>query len=400
MSAVAFVPVRGGSKGIPDKNIRPFCGRPLVAWILHALEAAQRVQRVVVSTDCERIASVVRALRLGKVEVFHRSAATATDTASTESAMLEFLAADSIADETPFVLVQATSPFTRAADIDTALARFDAEPCDSMLSVARVRRFFWSDDGMPLNYEPRHRPRRQDFAGSLIENGAFYINRAGTVRRYRNRLHGDVLPHEMAEHSVLELDEPDDWLIGEALMRRHGGVTQLPPPKLALVLTDVDGVLTDGGMYYGNSGEESKRFNTLDGMAFELARNAGLRTGIVTGESTDLVARRAAKIGADFVYQGIRDKLPVVERLCAELGIGLQQVAYVGDDLGDLEVLRAVGLAACPSTAVAAVRDVVHYVCERAGGQGCLREVVDRFVMPTALAEAASHNDQLRAVAR
>jgi YrbI family 3-deoxy-D-manno-octulosonate 8-phosphate phosphatase len=141
-------------------------------------------------------------------------------------------------------------------------------------------------------------------------------------------------------------------------------------------------------MYYGECGDELKRFNTLDGKAFELLRERGLRTGIVTAERTRLVADRAAKVGADHLFQGVADKLAVVEQLCAREGLALGEVAYVGDDLGDLELLRAVGFSACPSTAVDAVKAVVHRVCARGGGEGCVREVADEILRLAASASS------------
>ncbi len=146
---------------------------------------------------------------------------------------------------------------------------------------------------------------------------------------------------------------------------------------IRMLLTDVDGVLTDAGMYYGESGEELKKFNTRDGMAFKMLRERGLKIGIITGEDTEIVARRARKLGVDHLYQGILDKLPVVNGICAQEGIELSQVAYVGDDIGDLTALSAVGFAACPSTAEPAVKRVAHYLCERGGGEGCVREVAE-----------------------
>ncbi|MEM7201143.1 MAG: N-acylneuraminate cytidylyltransferase [Planctomycetota bacterium] len=395
MTTVAFVPARGGSRGIPGKNLRPFCGRPLLHWCLDALQGASSIDRVVVATDCDAIAAAAEAAasEAGKLEVFRRSDATATDTASTESAILEFLTADGLADDAVFVLAQATSPFTRAADVDGALRRFAQGRVDALVSCARARRFYWSDAGKPINYDPMRRPRRQDFAGTLVENGALYVSRAGAIRRAENRISGTIAPFEMPPHTALELDDETDWRVGEALMQRQG-VCPPAAQRIRMFLTDVDGVLTDGGMYYGNHGEELKKFNTLDGKAFERLRERGVRTGFVTGEDTTIVADRAYKVGADELHQGVRDKLPLVRARCDKLGIALSEVAYVGDDLGDLELLRAVGFAACPATAVPEVRAAVHYVCERGGGEGCVREVVDRHVLPRndAFPDSAGHD--------
>ncbi len=153
--------------------------------------------------------------------------------------------------------------------------------------------------------------------------------------------------------------------------------------KIKLFLTDVDGVLTDGGMYYAENGDELKRFNTRDGMAFELLRRAGIKTGIITSENTTLVARRAAKVKADYLYQGQRDggKLTAAEEICAKEGITLQEVAYIGDDLNCIPLLEKVGRAACPTDAVDAVKAISSiFVLFKKGGEGCVREFVEQIV--------------------
>jgi len=149
---------------------------------------------------------------------------------------------------------------------------------------------------------------------------------------------------------------------------------------IKLFLTDVDGVLTDGSMYYTESGDELKRFHTHDGMAFELLRKVGIKTGIITSENTQIVARRAAKIKADYLYQGKRDggKLAAAQQICTEMGIRLTEVAYVGDDVNCLELLQAVGLAACPANAVAAIKKIPNVILlEKKGGDGAVREFVE-----------------------
>lgn len=153
--------------------------------------------------------------------------------------------------------------------------------------------------------------------------------------------------------------------------------------EIKLFLTDVDGVLTDGSMYYTESGDEIKRFHTHDGMAFELLRNAGIKTGIITSENTQIVARRAAKIKADYLFQGKRDggKLAVAQQICAEMGISLAEVAYIGDDVNCLELLQAVGVAACPANAVSTIKNIPDIILlEKKGGDGVAREFVEMIL--------------------
>ena len=147
--------------------------------------------------------------------------------------------------------------------------------------------------------------------------------------------------------------------------------------RLRLFATDVDGVLTDAGMYYSESGEELKKFNTRDGMGIKLLQAAGLVTALITMEETKLVTRRAEKLAIPEVHQGARDKLAVMREMVARHGLTLQQVAYIGDDVNDLEVLNAVGFSAAPADALPAVRDAVDYVCRQKGGEGAVREVAD-----------------------
>ncbi|MFN8349525.1 MAG: HAD-IIIA family hydrolase [Spirosomataceae bacterium] len=154
---------------------------------------------------------------------------------------------------------------------------------------------------------------------------------------------------------------------------------------IKLFLTDVDGVLTDGSMYYTESGDEIKRFHTHDGMAFELLRNAGIKTGIITSENTQIVARRAAKIKADYLFQGKRNggKLAVAQQICAEMGISLAETAYVGDDINCLDLLKAVGIAACPANAVSVVKNLPGIIqLEKRGGDGAVREFADLLLNP------------------
>lgn len=149
---------------------------------------------------------------------------------------------------------------------------------------------------------------------------------------------------------------------------------------IRLFATDVDGVLTDAGMYYAESGDEWKKFNTRDGMGIKLLQKAGVVTAIVTQERTKIVARRAEKLTIPEVHQGIMDKLAVVREMAGRYGLTLEQVAYIGDDINDLETLKAVGFSAVPADGMPQVASVVHHVCRKKGGEGAVREVIDMIL--------------------
>ena len=217
----AFIPVRGGSKSIPLKNIKEMAGRPLVHWAIKAADECTRIGRVVVSTDSPAIERAVSDYRSSKVEIHHRSAESAADTAGTEQVMLEFAHEDDGFDA--MVLIQATSPLLTAADLDRGIDLFESGPYDSVLSVVRQKRFIWRQDdagARPVNYDFNARPRRQEFEGFLVENGAFYVVSRAALLESVCRLSGRIGLIEMDEATYYEIDEPDDWAIVEGLLSR------------------------------------------------------------------------------------------------------------------------------------------------------------------------------------
>ncbi|MFZ1058539.1 MAG: HAD hydrolase family protein [Candidatus Rokuibacteriota bacterium] len=147
--------------------------------------------------------------------------------------------------------------------------------------------------------------------------------------------------------------------------------------KVRMVIMDVDGVLTDAGMYYSESGEELKKFNTRDGHGITLLHAAGIKTALVTRERTPIVTRRAAKLGIAEVHQGALDKLPVVRGILDKHGVAAAEACYIGDDVGDHEVMGYVGFAAAVADALPEIKKIAHYVTRKKGGEGAVREVCD-----------------------
>ncbi len=150
--------------------------------------------------------------------------------------------------------------------------------------------------------------------------------------------------------------------------------------QIRLFATDVDGVLTDAGMYYSETGDEWKKFNTRDGMGIKLLQRAGIITAIVTQERTKLVARRAEKLAIPELHQGVMDKLTVIREMADRHGLSLKQVAYIGDDVNDLEALKAVGFSASPADGLPDIVAAVDYVCQKKGGEGAVREIIEMIL--------------------
>lgn len=376
---IAFIPVRGGSKSIPLKNIKPFCGKPLVYWNLVALQNTSLVDKIIVATDSSIIKDKVSSFNFDKIEIYNRKAENARDTSSTESVMLEYIEATNLPDDTTFMLVQATSPLTEQKHFEDGLKLFNSGKYDSILTCVRNYRFFWNDNGTPKNYDYMNRPRRQNFSGIFMENGAFYINKVKNIKEFGNRLSGKIGIYEMPEYTATEIDEPDDWIVLENLMYRHILINKKEDySKIRLVITDVDGVLTDSGMYYSENGDELKKFNTHDGMGFKILHQKNIKTAIITSEKTRIVENRAKKLNVDYLYQGMfgGNKLKSALDICHKEALTLDQVAYIGDDINCKELLSAVGYAFCPNDAVNEIKLIpgIH-VLNLQGGMGVFREV-------------------------
>lgn len=377
---VAFIPVRGGSKSIPLKNIKEIAGKPLVYWTAKAASDCRFIDRVYVSTESPLIRDVVENFNMEKVEVIGRSADTTTDTASTESAMLEFA---SKFDFENIVLVQATSPLLTSQELEEGFELYYTKETDSVLSVVRQKRFQWKVEqngfAKSINYNVKDRPRRQNFDGYLVENGAFYITSKQALLKEQNRLSGNIRVYEMDEATYFEVDEPCDWeIIENQLFKRIGFVEgHKTIPQIKMFLTDCDGCLTDGGMYYSENGDELKKFHARDGMGFRLLREKGIITGIITGERRQLNQSRANKLCVNEIFQDVRDKTAVIKQLCDKYHISPEQVAYVGDDVNDLEAIQYVGYGCCVKDADVEVKNCADYVSTLAGGQGAVREIID-----------------------
>lgn len=371
---VALIPLRGGSKSIPLKNIKNIAGKPLCAWTLDAACKAIGASNVYISTESKVIADAIHNLHKG-VNIIDRPNELASDTASTEAVMLHF--AELIEFET-LITLQATSPLTTASDILSALHIFNKENYDSLLTGVSNKRFFWTSDAKAINYDPSKRPRRQDMDRWLMENGAFYITKRSILQRSKSRLGGRIGIYEMPPETSVEIDEPDDWEVVERLLikRKRENLKEVIG-NIKLFVVDVDGTLTDAGMYYSEIGEELKKFNTHDAQGMAMLRKKGIELAIITKENSPIVSARAKKLRIDECHIGIEDKIGCLKEICRRMNIKLSNVAYVGDDVGDLECMRSVGFAACPEDGLAVIKDVSRYVCRLGGGRGAVREVCE-----------------------
>ncbi len=397
MRWVAFVPLRENYESIPVNTTRRMAGRPLFAWGLEQAIASGCFDAIYIATDssaeiCKKISDEFPGMDK-VVKVLDCPAATG-DAGSMDSALLEFQR------KIPFdvvCLVGAASPLTRAEDFRAARHKFLSENLDSLLSAVRLKRFLWTRAGTPVDDATSRRSLPGNLEGYLVENGAFYLTGAKSLRDHGCRLGGRIGIHEMAAETAIEIIDEAGWVAVEQFLLKQKLISaKARDSQVKVLVLDVDGTLTDAGMYYGPSSEALKKFNTRDAHGLQLLREKGIGVCVISTEDSPAVAARMKKLRIDEYYPGVRNKLPLLLELAQRWDIALQDIGYIGDDLSDLECLSRVGSAFCPADAVPEILRQAHYICEHPGGHGAVREVCDLIlqsgeVIPRKYTEAEAY---------
>lgn len=378
LRTVAVIPARGGSKGVPKKNLKRIQGRSLVERAIDASGAAIGLTNVYVSTDDDEIAAV--SLSAG-ASVIQRPAAISGDSASSESALLHSIQQIEAATGSIDIVVfaQCTSPFIDPVSISNAVKRV-AGGVDVVFSAVESHVFLWSggNDGslIGLNHDHRYRLRRQDRPPEYAETGAFYVMRAAGFVSAQHRFFGRIEAELVNPADALEVDEPSDLELAKHVAGARQPAASPPSANIDLLVTDFDGVHTDDRVLVLEDGTEGVVASRSDGFGIELLRRHGIPTLILSKEINPVVRARAAKLGVECL-SGVEDKWPVLKARLVNSGIEPSRVAYIGNDLNDLECLEKVGLAMCVADAHPALEDACQIKLRRAGGQGAVREAAD-----------------------
>jgi YrbI family 3-deoxy-D-manno-octulosonate 8-phosphate phosphatase len=398
---VAIIPARGGSKGIPRKPVRILAGKPLLGWTILAARSASRVSRVVVSTDDREIADVAREFG---AEVIWRPEEISGDTASSESALLHVLGElQSTEGYRPELVafLQCTSPLTAAEDIDGTVEAMLSNGADSALSVAPFHYFVWMPDeagsAVGVNHDKAHRPRRQDREAQYLETGAVYVMKAEAFLDARHRFFGRTSTYVMPSERTLEIDDPRDLVVAEALlrMREQSGQAALLPKPVRAVVFDFDGVFTDNGVWLDQDGREAVICRRDDGMGIGRLKAAGVGVLVLSSEVNPVVSARCLKLGIECI-QGMKEKQPSLAAWAAKNGIDREGVVYVGNDVNDVECLRWAGCGVAVADAYPEAREVAQILLSQAGGRGAVRELCE-LVIRSAQANGTAQEIQCKA---
>ncbi|KAB2974421.1 N-acylneuraminate cytidylyltransferase [Streptomyces sp. SS1-1] len=391
---LAVIPARGGSKGVPAKNLAPVGGVPLVARAVRACRASRLVTDVVVSTDDPAIAAVARE---AGAEVVPRPAAIAGDTATSEAAVLHALDTHEALHGTPVdvvLLVQCTSPFLDRDDIEKVAAAVAEDGADTAVTVAPFHGFVWRESGengepgeggQGVNHDKAVRPRRQDRPQDLLETGAAYAMDAAGFRTHRHRFFGrtDLVRTDPAR--VLEIDDPHDLARARALAplldtARPGALPSYA--DLDAVVLDFDGTQTDDRVLIDADGKEFVSVHRGDGLGIAALRRSGLKMLILSTEQNPVVAARARKLRIP-VLHGVDRKDLALKQWCEEQGIAPERVLYVGNDVNDLPCFALVGWPVAVASAHDVVRGAARAVTTVPGGDGAIREIAGWILGPS-----------------
>lgn len=425
---LAVIPARGGSKGVPAKNLAPVGGVPLVARAVAECRAARGVTDVVVSTDDDVIAGAARA---AGADVVLRPAAIAGDTATSEAAVLHALDAyEERHGGRPVdvvLLVQCTSPFIACEDVDGVVDAVVHGGADTALTVAPFHGFVWrdagdepaalgarrtgevagtvkvanstaTDGGYGVNHDKSFRPRRQDRPQDLLETGAVYGMDVAGFREHKHRFFGRTELVRTDPARVLEIDDPHDLARARALaplfdarlpqvldFARTGGTPIGALPTAAdidAVVLDFDGTQTDDRVLIDSDGREFVSVHRGDGLGISALRKAGLRLLILSTEQNPVVAARARKLKLP-VLHGIDRKDLALKQWCEEQGIAPERVLYVGNDVNDLPCFALVGWPVAVASAHDVVRGAARAVTTVPGGDGAIREIASWILGPS-----------------
>lgn len=353
----AIIPARGGSKGVPRKNIKYLCGKPLIAWTIQAAQKARC--NVYVSTDDAEIAEVSRDYG---AQIINRPNGISTDTSSSESAILHAL--ENIEHTEVTLMLQCTSPFTTQHTIQDSIYYISEGIRDSCCSVTRTHKFLWDGSGQPINHNPASRERRQDFEQYTETGGVYAFNTRGFLEN-KSRFFG-VYGWVYTSDPPLEIDSPDDFIMCEALMRQKQKF-DFNPKILAL---DFDGVFTNNKVIVNEFGEESIICDKSDSMALKAL---DIPVIVITSEYNKSVGKRCNKLGLEYItaidkWKALKDWLDFNE-------LSSKDVLYCGNDINDIQCLENT-YGVTPNDANEDIKPYARYVLKSNGGNGAIRELV------------------------
>ena len=377
---ILIIPVRGGSKGIPNKNLQTVNGISLTERAIRT-SLKSEIDLLIVSTDSEQIKNIVK--KYPEVLIHNRSSENSSDTASTESVILEVISdlGKDWTDNFSIGFYQATSPFVEVNTINKCFKI--AEQGNVGFSAKEFHYFVWEDKGdwIPINHPADHRPRRQDLNKKVIETGAIYAFPLKEFKIKKYRFCSKAIPVLVKDSNSMEIDTIEELNYANLISTQYevsnqSSLNQLSRPKI--LFTDFDGCLTNDKVKTNIFGKESIVANRKDGMAVKRLRNLGIEVIITTAETNEVVDKRAKKMKVE-ILKGLQNKLESITQYLKHRNLTWKDVWYLGNDVNDLGAIENAALSLCPIDASYEVFTKSKVVLSRRGGEGLLAEIASRL---------------------
>lgn len=381
MRVAGVIPAKASSSRVKSKNLQELLGVPLFLWAANNLSRVLDRADIYVDSDGDEIIDLARKHGF---QTIRRPDSLATNATNGNEFMLweaENIDAD--------ILVQHLPPmaFLKKSTLEKAI-EFVQQGYDSAFAARKEAFYLWNDDGPA--YDLHNLPNSFTLPKLTIEGMGLYVVRRKALLDNRLRISGKYAIVETDNYESIDIDYPEDLdfvrTIANGLPRDSPyicGISQYAKTTdIRLVILDVDGVMTDGGMYYTDSGEEFKKFSTRDGIAIKRLLRHGIEVAFLSsGVHDTLIQKRAKTLGVERIYVGAEEKHTILSKWIAELNLEPHHIAYLGDDINDLSAMKLAGLTACPSDAVDIIKRNVTTVLDSRGGQACVREFVNRFLV-------------------
>ena len=382
MKIIAVIPARGGSKGIPLKNIKLIGGKPLIAYSIEAAKKSRLINKIYVSTDHSGIAEIAEGYG---ASVIKRPSEISGDAASSESAVLHAL--DHIKKNECYeadicVLLQCTSPLTAIEDIDGTIENLISNNSDSALSVTPFHYFLWRIDdkqnAVGINHDMRIRALRQNRTNQYLETGAIYAFRVKGFIKAKHRFFGKTTAYIMPPERCLEIDDPIDISIAQAIILENKKANQLQflPKKIDAIVFDFDGVFTDNKVMVDENGKESVFCNRSDGLGLAKLKALNIPMLVLSSEKNQVVNERCKKLGIRCIH-GREGKIGSLLKWIKTNKFKLENTIYLGNDINDTECLMQVGCAVVVKDAHDDVNRLADIILQKTGGNGAIRELID-----------------------
>ena len=381
-STVAIIPARGGSKGIPDKNLQHVGGIPLLVRTIHALQLSSSVSMVYVSTDSESIARLASAYG---AEVIMRPSDLSSDSASSESALLHAIEVIESRGQQPasIVFAQCTSPFTEPADVDGVINLLQDHDC--ALTVTENHSFIWRNtaDGsaVGMNHNPIERLPRQMLPAEYRETGALYAFKTKGFKSSKHRFFGKIGMFSVSSNRSMEIDDPFDLVLANQLATISSAAPTVQTlQNFKAVIFDFDGVISNNLVHLDENGTETVVCSRADGLGMQMLRAAGYQLLILSKERNKVVTERGNKLEIE-VIQGCDNKKTRLTEWLTEHQLQPNEVIYMGNDINDCECMEFVGLSVAPADAHPAVATATMWKTSAKGGNGAVRELADTLLL-------------------